>query len=209
MIPLEFLPIEIQARWHASLYSAPPDPEVGAYKLLQIEPTEPKGYMGQRITVLVLDENERPIPNVEVVFAYDTGKQIFQEGIWKWVPPSEGRKGDVVPTRGDGMAEHIQGSVVKDDEPGGITLWIKDPDRPCDYMRGLGMLYDHTGLYVVYQRQDAGVVSDNERLTNLELNQQALEDAIGAMSDQLKTLEGRVSSMGLRPSAVRYESANE
>jgi hypothetical protein len=55
--------------------------------------------MTNRIVVVVLDENERPIPGIDVVFAFSTGNQVILEGDWQWQPPHGGRLGDVVTTR--------------------------------------------------------------------------------------------------------------
>ena len=54
--PLRFLPMEIQSRWGAELHHAEPTDQ-GVFQLVDIRPTKGKSYQGQRITVLVVDEN--------------------------------------------------------------------------------------------------------------------------------------------------------
>ncbi len=211
---LRFLPMEVQQKWHGALFSAPMDEEVGNWRLVSVRKTNPVGYQGGKVIVQLLDENERAIPNVDVVFAYDTGKRVYlQLGIddevvpeWRWGPPAIGLRGDVVTTGGDGMAEHVQGGVVKDDEPGGITVWIKDPQRPGDYVTGMGMLHDHTGILLTFQKQDVGVVSDAERMASIEANMKVLEDALAELALRVADLEERPQSFELKATKVNYET---
>jgi hypothetical protein len=202
MEPLKTLPEVIQMKWHAQLHQGDDDPRVGIYNLVDIEPAP---HPGQQIEVLVLDENERPIPNIDVVFSYDTGNFIILEGEWYWTPPSA-RRGDVVRTGGDGTAVHTQGSVVKDDEPGGITVWIKDPQRACDWVTGLGMLSDHTGIRMIYKRKDVGVESDRAALILLRHYVLRVEQQVHLLKKRVELLEQQAG--GMKVSAVNYEKAD-
>lgn len=187
---MNILPEIFSRDWRAFLHKGAEIPSTkGIYKLKDIKPTPGGGYMSQRIIVLVLDENGFPIPGVEVAFNYSTGKPIILRGDWKWSPLIGSITGDVVTTRGSGEVEHIQGSAVKEGEAGGVTVWIKDPERNCDIVSGLGMLADHTGVYMTYQRKDRGVLGFEERLEKIE------------------TLIAKMDY--LRPTKVTYKNADE
>lgn len=166
------LPIDIQRDWMASLSSDPI--EAGHYYLIDIQRTAPGTYEEQRIIVTVLDENGIPI-RVNVAFAFSTARQYFITNDYQWMPPAPHRA-FVGLTRG-GEIEHIQGSPVKDGQPGGVTVYVLDPKYSSDIVSGLGMLADHTGLHLTFQLARKGVKSTEERLIELAARVFNLENA--------------------------------
>ncbi len=171
MRPLNNLPMEFQRDWGADLLSSSED---SAYRLVNIHRAEGKGYQGQRLTVQVLDINGFPLPNVPVAFSYSTARPYFIADDFFWQPPPP-RRADIYPTNGGGMIDHIQGSVVKDGEPGGVTVYIFDPNFPSDVVSGMGMLADHTGVILTFQRQIKGEIPLDERLGAIEKRLSILE----------------------------------
>lgn len=171
--PLTMLPFEIQRDWLATLQKASPTEE-GVFRLVNIRRTQPKSFEEQRIVVLVVDENGFPLPNIRVAFAYSTADWYPLTSDFLWTPPLPVRA-LVVPTQGSGQIDQIQGSGVKQGEPGGITVYILEPEYSSDVVAGAGMLADHTGLHLTYQLRRAGVVPLLERLANIEARLAALE----------------------------------
>ncbi len=164
--PLKHIPLEIQQHWLATL-TRPEPTGFGAFRLVAIRPTKAKSFEEQRIVVLVLDENGFPLPNVPVAFAYSTAEQYFLTPDFLWTPPFPPRA-FIVPTAGSGQIDQIQGSAVNPGQPGGITVYILEPEYASDSVAGAGMLGDHTGLHLTFQRKGAGVVSLAERLAAIE-----------------------------------------
>jgi hypothetical protein len=91
-----------------------------------------------------------------------------------WSPPPPSRA-FIVPTAGSGQIDQVQGSAVKPGEPGGITVYILEPEYSSDVVAGAGMLADHTGLHLTYQLRRTGIVPLMERLANIEARLIALE----------------------------------
>lgn len=175
--PLINLPVDIQRDWLAELHSATPTAH-GAFRLVGIRRTKPTTFEEQRIIVLTVDENGVPLPGVMVAFTYSTATPYVVGEEFEWAPPSP-RRADIVPTRGSGEIEHIQGSIVEKGQPGGVTVCILEPEYSSDVVTGAGMLADHTGLYMIYQLQRTGVKPWSERLAELEARLQAIEARIG------------------------------
>ena len=170
---LTVLPPEIQQLFMAQLNKATPT-AAGVFRLVGIRTTEPGTYEEQRITVLVLDENGFPIPGVKVAFSYSTAPQYVLSQDFQWTPPPP-QKAFIVPTRGSGEIDQIQGSSVKDGQPGGVTVYCLESEHSSDYVSGCGMLVDHTGLHLTFQLQRAGVLPLAERLAAVEARLAALE----------------------------------
>lgn len=172
--PLINLPTDIQRDWRAKLHSAVLTDQVeGAFRLIGIRRTKSKSFEEQRIIVLVVDENGIPIPGVTVAFAYSTATPYIVGEDFKWSPPSP-QRADIVPTRGSGEIEHIQGEPVKEGEPGGVTVCILEPQYASDVVTGAGMLDDHTGLYMIFQLRRKGIKPMEERMDELEAKVAAL-----------------------------------
>lgn len=171
---LTVLPEEIQTTWLAQLHSATPTTK-GVFRLVNIRKSAPESFEGQRIIVLVLDENGFPIPNVPVAFAYSTAKSYTLTSDFLWTPPAP-QQAFVVPTQGGGQIDQIQGSPVKDGEPGGITVYVLDPEYSSDIVSGAGMLADHTGLHLTFQLRRNGVLPLSDRLDAIETRLAILEN---------------------------------
>jgi hypothetical protein len=178
--PLDALPQDFQAEWMAQLEKATPT-EKGVFRLVNIRRTEPKTFEEQRIVVLVVDENGFPIPNVKVAFAYSTAHAYGVDEKFLWSPPSP-RKAFIVPTQGSGQIDQIQGSGVKKGEPGGVSVFIIEPEYSSDIVTGAGMLADHTGMHLTFQLQRTGVLPLEERLASIEARLEALESTFGNIS---------------------------
>jgi hypothetical protein len=172
-MPLNVLPMDIQQDWMATLQKATPT-DKGVFRLVNIRRTQPKSFEEQRVIVLVVDENGFPMPNVRVAFSYSTANQYVLTPDFLWSPPPPARA-FIVPTAGSGQIDQIQGSAVKQGEPGGITVYLFEPDYSSDVVTGAGMLADHTGLHLTYQLLRTGVVPIEQRLTSIEARLVALE----------------------------------
>lgn len=190
------LPLDIRRDWSASVVEAEPN-EHGVIRLVGARRTRPKSFEEQRVIVRLIDENGFPVPDQPVVFAYTTGDDIeFPDGML-WVPPPP-FKALVVPTGTSGQIDQIQGSVVKEGQPGGITVYILDPKIPSDAVVGAGMLPDHTGLCLTFQRYLKGVLTLQERLgaidawiSNFESGHRSIVTQIDEIKKRLAALEAK------------------
>lgn len=171
---LNTLPVDIQRDWMATLDRQPI--EAGHFYLTDIRRTGARDFQSQRITVIVVDENGFPLPNVRVAFSYSTADQYFITPDFAWTPPAPPRA-FIVPTQGSGQCDQIQGSSVKQGQPGGVTVYVLEPEYSSDVVAGLGMLADHTGLVLTFQLRRAGVVSFQEQLDGLSNRVRMLEGA--------------------------------
>lgn len=171
--PLNVLPPDIQRDWMAQLEKATPT-EKGVFRLVNVRRTAPKTFEEQRVIVLVLDENGIAIPNVMVAFSYSTAESYTLTNDFLWTPPSP-QKAFIVPTQGSGQIDQVQGGGVIAGRPGGVTVYILEPEYSSDVVTGAGMLADHTGLHLTYQLRRTGVVPLMERLANIEARLKALE----------------------------------
>lgn len=178
--PVTVLPEDIQRDWRAQLHTATPTSE-GVFRLVNIRRTQPGTFEEQRIIVLVVDENGFPIPNVPVAFSFSTANQYTLSQDFLWTPPAP-QKAFIVPTQGSGQIDQVQGSGVKEGEPGGVTVYILEPKYSSDYVTGAGMLADHTGLHLTFQLQRTGVVPLAQRLADIEARLSALEAGSSAAS---------------------------
>lgn len=172
--PLNVLPVEIQNDFGAEVFSATPTKE-GCYRLVDARRTEGRGYQGQRITVLVIDENGQPLSGIPVAFSYSTADKYTLTADFAWQPPGP-HKAFIVRTGGDGEIDQVQGDAVKAGGAGGVTVYILTPELSSDVVTGCGMLSDHTGLYLTFQRRQAGVVPLDERLGGIEARLAKLEN---------------------------------
>lgn len=172
--PLKVLPADIQRDWMARLEPAREESQGGVFRLVHARRTEPRGYQGQRITVLVVDEQGLPLSGVNVAFSYSTAEPFTIGQEFKWTPPGPYRA-HIVLTEGSGQIEEVQGSAVKEGQPGGMTVYVFEPDYPSDVVSGLGMLADHTGIFMTFQIRRAGIKPLPEVLADLERRVAALE----------------------------------
>jgi len=169
------LPVKIQAQWGAELVNEDPTEE-GIFQLVAIRPTQGETYEGQRIVVLVVDEDGIAIPSVPVAFAYSTAPRYLLTDDFLWSPPHP-RNALVVPTHGSGEIDQVQGSVVPEGGPGGVTVYLLDPLYSSDAVSGCGMLADHTGLHLTFQLRRTGVTPTLERLEAIESRLDMLENS--------------------------------
>jgi len=171
--PLSIIPQDIQADWMASLVKATPT-EKGAFRLVAVRRGKAGTFEEKRITVVVVDENGFPMPNVRVAFSYSTADQYTLTPDFLWSPPPP-QRAFTVPTGSGGQIDQIQGGGVKFGEPGGVTVYLLEPEYASDVVTGAGMLADHTGLHLTFQLRRTGVVPIEERLDSLEARVAALE----------------------------------
>lgn len=171
--PLSIIPQDIQADWMASLVKATPT-EKGAFRLVAVRRGKAGTFEEKRITVVVVDENGFPMPNVRVAFSYSTANRYLITPDFLWSPPQP-QRAFIVPTTGSGQIDQIQGGGVKAGEPGGVTVYLLEPEYSSDVVTGAGMLADHTGLHLTFQLRRAGVLPIEDRLTGLEARVAALE----------------------------------
>lgn len=182
--PLNILPFDIQRDWRARLERNLQPTAEGHFYLVNIRRAAGQTFEGQRVTILVVDENGFPIPNVPVAFSYSTAPvyQISQD--FRWMPPGP-QRAFVVNTQGSGQIDQIQGSKVRDGEPGGITVYMLTPEYSSDVVSGLGMLADHTGLHLTFQliRNGHETLEQwqsliEERLANVETKLRAITSVL-------------------------------
>lgn len=171
--PLNVLPVDLQNDFGAEVFSATPT-KAGCYRLVDARRTEGRGYQGQRITVLVVDENGVAIPGVPVAFSFSTADKYTLTADFQWQPPTP-RRAFIARTGGSGEIDQIQGDVVKDGGAGGVTVFILTPTLSSDVVTGCGMLADHSGLYLVFQALRTGVEPFDKRLGSIEVRLAALE----------------------------------
>lgn len=164
--PIDVVPTQFQMYWQLRVDKATPT-EDGVFRLVKIRTTVPGSYEDNRIIVLVVDEDGSPLPSVPVAFGYSTAKHYIIAPDFQWSPPSPYRA-HVVPTTGGGEIEHIQGSPVKDGEPGGVSVYMLDPTYASDIVIGAGALADHTGLHLTFQLRRTGVEPVLDRLDRIE-----------------------------------------
>ena len=174
--PLNVLPEDFQINWQAALSKAASNPN-GSFELINIRRTQPKTFEELRLIVLVVDENGFPMSGVKVAFSYSTANQYTVGQDFTWSPPSP-RRADIFPTEGSGQIEHVQGGVVKQGEPGGITCYIVEPKYSSDIITGAGALADHTGMHLTFQLRRPGVVPLSDRLASIEARLDALEGKV-------------------------------
>ncbi len=172
--PLNILPTDVQQEWMATLQRQVGPLAQGHFYLVGVRRTKSKTFEEQRVIVLVVDENGFPMPNVRVAFSYSTADQYLLTPDFLWSPPVPYRA-FAVSTQGNGEIDQIQGSSVKQGQPGGITVYLLEPEYSSDVVAGLGMLADHTGIHLTFQLRRNGVVPLMERLDSLESRVAALE----------------------------------
>lgn len=115
--PLVILPQDIQNDFGAELYSAIPA-KMGVFRLVDARRTEGRSFEGQRITVLVVDENGIAMPGIPVAFSYSTADKYTLTQDFDWQPPGP-HKAFIVRTGGSGEIDQIQGDSVKQGGAGG------------------------------------------------------------------------------------------
>jgi hypothetical protein len=172
--PMNVLPLDIQFDWMAALQRQVSPQAQGHFYLVNARRTKPKTFEDQRIIALVVDENGFPMPNVRVAFSYSTADQYVLTPDFTWSPPPPARA-FIVPTAGSGQIDQIQGGGVKQGQPGGVTVYLLEPEYSSDVVTGMGMLADHTGIHLTFQLRRNGVVPLMDRLESLEARVSALE----------------------------------
>jgi hypothetical protein len=172
--PLNVLPADIQQDFLATLNRYIDPDAQGHFSLVDIHRSGPNDWQSQRITVLVIDENGSPMPNVRVAFSYSTANSYVLTPDFLWNPPPP-QRAFIVPTAGSGQIDQIQGSGVKQGQPGGVTVYLLEPEYSSDVVMGLGQLADHTGLVLTFQLRRNGVVSLRDELDDLKRRVSALE----------------------------------
>jgi len=159
------LPQRFQELWMANLIPTSFNP---AFKLVDIKETKPKSGQELKVIVTVLDQDGYIMPGVNVAFSYSTSSPYTISSDSVWNPPGP-RLADIVQTVGGLPAEHVQGSVVKQGQPGGITVYILEPESAAsDVVTGMGALHDHTGVHLIFQYKDSSRLTIKERLVNIE-----------------------------------------
>jgi len=146
---MDGLPNEFQQEWMAQL-SKPAPTEKGKFNLILVERTDGSSYLGQRITVLVINENNIPMPLVKVAFSFSTAPQYLLTENFKWVPPAP-QKAVIIKTSGGGQVDMVQGSGINKGEPGGMTVYVLEPEYSSDVVSGCGMLANHDGMYLIFK----------------------------------------------------------
>lgn len=174
MNALNILPVDIQQDWLATLQRQVGPAAEGHFYLANVRRTKPRSFEEQRIIVLVVDENGFPMPNVRVAFSYSTADQYIITPDFLWSPPPP-QRAFIVPTQGGGQIDQVQGGPVRAGQPGGVTVYLLEPDYSSDVVTGMGALADHTGIHLTFQLQRNGVRPLAEWVAELEARVAALE----------------------------------
>jgi hypothetical protein len=124
--------------------------------------------------VQVQNENGVPLSGMPVAFSYSTAAPYLLTSDFAWLPPPP-QRAFVARTDASGQIDQIQGDVVKQGEPGGITVYLLMPEYSSDAVAGCGMLSDHTGMLLSFQLRRVGYVSIEDRLSQMEARIKALE----------------------------------
>lgn len=173
--PINTLPVDIQLEWMAGLQRNVSPQAGGHFYLVDVRRTKPKSFEEQRIVVLVVDENGFPMPNIRAAFSYNTADQYVLTPDFLWSPPPPPRA-FIVPTEGSGQIDQYQGSVVTKGQPGGVSVYLLEPEWSSDVVTGMGALSDHTGIHLTFQLRRNGVVSLRDEIEQLKARVGALED---------------------------------
>jgi hypothetical protein len=171
--PLTVLPVEIQQDYQATLQRYVDPDAQGHFYLVGIRRSGVKDWQSQRITVQAVDENGFPLPNLLVAFSYSTAEPYILTPDFLWNPPPP-QRAFIVPTAGSGAIDQVQGDVVKQGQPGGVTVYALQPEFSSDVITGLGMLFDHTGVILTLQLRRNGVTSLADKIAELERRVAAL-----------------------------------
>lgn len=137
-----------------------------AFELVDIRPSPPGNPDEQKIVVHVTDINNKPVMFVPVVFAFSTGPDTYPR--MEWAPEARERRAQVILTNYAGVAEQVQGSPVKKGDIGGVDVFVADESVPSVTVIGMGMLHDHTGIYLRFVRMVPGELTLEERVELLE-----------------------------------------
>ena len=158
--------------------------KMGKYVVVDIQ----KSPIEQHHMVRVIDENERELTGVRVIFGFPGGggKEIPIGTDKTYWSPTEGAPavldGNAQYTR-SGFAQHTTGEKGGEDiwihniERSGIIEYSSDLVRDCKWVADPSMNL-HTGVQVTFQLQRHGFVTDEERLANLEQRVQELEEKL-------------------------------
>lgn len=206
--PLVVLPVDIQNDFGAEVFSATPTNDTregpgtgGCYRLVDARRTQGSGYQGQRIMVLVVDENGQAIAGVPVAFSFSTAPKYTLTADFAWQPPGP-HKAFIARTDGGGSCDQIQGSPVKEGGAGGVTVYVLSPEYSSDVIVGCGMLADHTGLALIFQLRRANVIPAADRLsaleawvTNFEAQLMKNTEALAAVPDWVRDIEARLAAL--------------
>lgn len=178
--PLNVLPRDIQFQFLAQLHRGYPT-EAGMFNLVDIKTTEGQSSLGQRVSVLVIDENNQPIPGAQVAFSFSTAPRFLLTEEMQWTPPFP-HQAMMITTNGGGQTDLVLGpeGVVKAGQPGGVTVYMLEPEYSSDVVSGCGMLADHSGMFLTFQLRRTGVTPLVDRLAMMEERIATLESAVAA-----------------------------
>lgn len=182
--PLERIPTDIWSAYGTQLIKATPTP-LGVFRLIHIRTTKPKSFEEQRVIVTVVDENNFPLPNVQIAFSYSTADQYTIGPEYLWLPPSPARA-FLINTGFNGTIDQIQGSAVQAGQAGGITVYVLEPEYSSDVVTGAGMLGNHAGLHLTYKLYRTGVKPTIDLVHNLEAIMANMESRLYALEAKAK-----------------------
>lgn len=174
--PLQSIPADVFNMYPGlELYPAEPT-QHGQFHLTDVRPTFGAGFEGQRLKVLVVDENGFPIPNIKVAWSFSTADVLFVDGSFQWFPPFP-RRAVVTHTSGGGETDLVLGAegIIKQGEQGGVSVFVFEPNYSSVVIRGAGMTKEHGGLHFTFQLRRRGVMPLGERLAVIEARLRAVE----------------------------------
>lgn len=151
-------------KWNLNL-ELPYPSMYGEYGVVDIQPAS----VEQHHEVWVIDENERPLRGIGVVFGFSTGESIIKPRVNHW-------RGSPAVVRGNMQYTDYTGGVKHTFGEGGEDIWIWDMDAqsvlklPSTIVKNCSSVQDrfiHTGVQIVFKRfTDAE--TDRERMDDFE-----------------------------------------
>jgi hypothetical protein len=136
--------------------------------------------------VEVIDEDGSPLRGVLVIFGFPGGGRDLgltpRVNFWRGAPAV--LKGNAVRTNAGGYAQHTFSS-------GGEDIWLWDLNREgelklsspivrgCSWQRTPVGRFEHTGVKLLFQRRQVGVIPKTQRLAELEQRVAVLEARLG------------------------------
>ena len=200
--PLLGLPEKMDP-WGMWLELATPT-QFGQYVLVKVE----QASLELHHEVVVRDENDQPLPDVCVIFGFDTGNErgARPRGSY-WPQAPRDPVGNVEYTDSAGYARHTfqeggENIFIWDVEADGVLRLASDIVLNCNGVNEKYGKFRHTGVKLTFQRRRAGVVPERQRQAEAEHRQEQLEARLAQCelqllerSQALAELEARVAKL--------------
>lgn len=159
--------------------------EFGEYVLIEVDQADIELHH----QVEVIDENGAPLRGVWVIFGFPGGGpgiDLFpRENYWRGAPAV---------LRGNAQRTNYAGYCQHTFQRGGEDIWVWDVDKEgvlklpspivhnCNSVRTPIGQFEHTGVKLVFQRRQVGIVPKQQRFEELEARVSVLEELLRGSS---------------------------